>query len=99
VSFTTVWNQMSATCRACHGFTDNEMAAYNFAFARSANNNLNSLFYRKPTGGCTPASSCAGATPPATANPTGHSGGVQWAAGSAGEIAVRNWINGGRGAP
>lgn len=97
VSFAaTVWPQMSLQCRSCHGF-DNATEAFNFAFARSASNDLNSLFYRKPTGRCTVATPCSTANPPSVANHTGHGGGLQWANGSAGEIAARNWIQGGRG--
>jgi hypothetical protein len=90
-----VWPQMPADCRFCHSL-DDATEAFNFAFARSANSNLNSLFYRKPTGRCTVGNSCASATPPAALNPTGHSGGLIWPDGSAGEVAAKNWINGGR---
>jgi hypothetical protein len=87
---------MSLACRTCHGL-DDAGDGFSFAFARSANNNLNSLFYRKPTGGCTAGSPCSGATPPSVSNHTGHSGGLSWAIGSAGELAARSWILNGRG--
>lgn len=92
----TVWPRMSAQCRFCHSL-DNATQGFNFAFARSASNDLNSLFYRKPTGRCTAATPCSTATPAAAANPTGHTGGLQWPDGSDGEMAARNWIQNGRG--
>jgi hypothetical protein len=92
-----------ASCDGCHlsaspvvYYQYTSGGAYAWATARSANGNLNSLFYRKPTGGCTVGSSCAGATPPATNNPTAHSGATPWPGGSAGELAAKAWINGNR---
>jgi len=94
---------MVSACDGCHFsaspvvyYQYTNSGAYAWVLARSANANLNSLFYRKPTGRCTAGNSCAGATPPSTGNATGHSGLTPWPDFSAGEVAARNWINGGR---
>jgi hypothetical protein len=68
-------------------------SAYNFAVANSiAGDPAGSLFLRKNSGGC-PNPGCLSCTGVLVA---GHSGGAPWLAGSAGNIAVTNWINGGR---
>jgi hypothetical protein len=85
------------SCDFCHTEFNSAASAFTFAFNRSAANSLNSLFYRKPAGRCSPALTCATATPPAAGNPTGHGGGTIWPIGSAGEIATAQWIQGGRG--